>query len=36
VASGVDPAMAMRTAARNILATALAIWKNGTVYRDTP
>ena len=32
IASGVEKAMAMRTAARNILAAALAIWKNGTVY----
>jgi hypothetical protein len=36
VASGVEPAMAIRTAARNILAAALAIWKNGSIYRDHP
>ena len=34
IASGVEKAMAMRTSARNILAAALAIWKNSTVYHD--
>ena len=30
----IDPAMAKKTIARNILATALAMWKSGTEYRD--
>ena len=34
ISRGVDEAMAIRTAARNLLATALAIWKNGTTYRE--
>ena len=29
-----ERAMALKTVARNILATALAMWKNGTEYRD--
>ena len=36
IKSGIDPAMAARTTARNILTTALAMWKNQTVYRDHP
>jgi len=34
VAEGVDPAMAKRTVARQILATALAMIKSGQVYRE--
>ena len=34
ITTGIDPAMAARTTARNIIATALAIWKNGTLYQD--
>jgi transposase len=35
VERGIDPAMADRTIARQILATVLAMWKNGTDYRDS-
>jgi len=35
VASGVDPAIAMGTAAQDTQTTAPAICKNGTVYCDT-
>lgn len=34
LSGGVEPSMAIRTTARNILATALAIWKSGDTYRD--
>ncbi len=31
---GIEPAMAKKTVARDILATALAMWKAGSVYRE--
>jgi transposase len=34
LAKGIKPDMALRTTARKILATAWAMWKNGTEYRD--
>jgi transposase len=34
VAGGTRPGMARRTVARSILAAALAMWKDGTEYRD--
>ena len=36
VSGGIEPSMALRTTARNILAAALAIWKSGDTYRDDP
>ena len=36
VNEGIDPAMAKRTVARQILATALAMLKSGQVYREAP
>jgi transposase len=35
VKRGLDPAMADRTIARGILATVLAVWKDGTDYRES-
>jgi len=34
LARGLDRIMALKTTARSILATALAMWKSGTEYRD--
>jgi transposase len=34
VEAGIAPAMAEKTIARNLLATALALWKGGTEYRE--
>lgn len=34
LARGLDRVMALKTTARSILATALAMWKSGTEYRD--
>ena len=34
IEKGIDPAMAKRTVARQILATALSMLKSGTVYRE--
>jgi transposase len=34
LARGLDRSMALKTTARNILATALAMWKSGTDYRE--
>ena len=36
VSEGIDPAMAKRTVARQILATALAMLKSGQIYREAP
>jgi transposase len=34
IEAGIKPAMAEKTTARNILAAALAVWKQGTEYQD--
>lgn len=36
IEKGIEPAMARRTVARSILATALSMLKRGTVYRERP